>query len=275
MNNTLQHLVKALLRDERSLTKDTRGVSETVGVILLTVLVMTGSTVIVGLGGIVVNQARETSEVEHAQNAFAELDSQVSAVALSGGPNQRRIDLGLDGQTRSKVNVERTGNIKVSIEDLDTNKTTVPLDQDLGTITYVNGDTVVAYQNGGVWKKSTNSEGSMMIAPPEVQHRDTTLRMPLIVIGNDEGQLGNDQVTISKESATSLPYQGRLESKLVTVEITSDYYRAWGQYFEERVEGNVTTTYMPAHNKVSMTFDDKTPRLLYLHISLNKVEVTT
>lgn len=253
MNTALQRLVHALLSDERSLTKDTRGVSETVGVILLTALVITGSTVVVGLGGIAVDGARETSEVEHAQNAFAELDSQASAVALGEGPNQRSIDLGLDGQTRSKVTVERTGNIRVTIEDLDTGTVTTPLNQDFGTLKYTNGDTVVAYQNGGVWKKSTTGDGSTMITPPEVQYRDATLTMPLVVIGNSEGQLGNDRVTISKGTATPLPQQGRLDSKLVTVEITSEYYRAWGQYFEERVEGNVTTVYTPAQNKVEIT----------------------
>lgn len=243
-----------------------RGVSEVIGVTLLIVFVVTVAALTIGLGSNSIQSVQGDAEITQAENAFAEIDARASTVALGEGPNQRTIDLGLNQQQRSNLHIEQDSHIRIESEalgedvdcddadyaDESEDECTVLLDEELGTLKYEHGDTEVAYQTGGVWKMHDDG-GTELITPPNVQYDDGTLTMPLVNIDNDPGQLGSDSLTFSRNGSevpnrTSEP----VHAEKVTVTITSRYYEAWGDYFENHVDGNVETTYDHDENTVEV-----------------------
>jgi len=116
------------------------------------------------------------------------------------------------------------------------------MNQTLGAVTYENADTAIAYQGGGVWKRTGN--GTTMVSPPEVHYRDTTLTLPLVAVS---GQGPLDGRTVIRQNGSSdpqypLPDDGManpLTRAEVNLTVQSEYYRAWGRFFEQRTGGEV------------------------------------
>lgn len=218
---------------------DERGQSETLAVAIIFVLALTSALVIAGIGSLTLAQTKDVAETEKAVQALTELDSKISLVALEGG-DAATIDLNVRGGGR--VNVSESGRIRMIVRNDTT--TTVLTNTSLGKVSYTNGNQKVAYQGGGVWRRNSDSTGSVMVSPPEVHYEAGTLTLPLIqVTGNERGP---STLRVEKVHTQQVhPDPPNLVNPLskgteLTVFVTSDYYRGWGHYFEERIGGSVT-----------------------------------
>jgi hypothetical protein len=126
------------------------------------------------------------------------------------------------------------------INRTDDSETTV-MNVSLGSVAYDRGDTRIAYQGGGVWKATET--GGQMLSPPEFHYRNGTLTLPTVTVTGD-ADLG-DGATIKQGGVTRKfpdPTQGEewinpLRRHQVNVTVSSEYYVGWGQYFEERTDG--------------------------------------
>jgi len=133
----------------------------------------------------------------------------------------------------------------------------VVMNQTLGSVVYRNGDTTIAFQGGGVWKR-TGSAGSSMVSPPEFHYRSETLTLPLIVVDGHRPLTGKIMLTSGAAPEPKYPVSGDpnranpLTSGQVAITIHSRYYDAWGRFFEDRTGGQVTTN--PAAETVTITF---------------------
>jgi hypothetical protein len=110
----------------------------------------------------------------------------------------------------------------------------------LGAVVYSNDNDRIAYQGGGVWREGVG--GARMISPPEFHYRGATLTLPLVTVGGDEAIDDGVVVTQPADSTQHYPDPGidrvnPLQNGLVNVTVHSEYYRAWGTFFEERTEG--------------------------------------
>jgi hypothetical protein len=143
----------------------------------------------------------------------------------------------------------------------------------LGSVAYRNGGREVAYQGGGVWKQSEDG-GSTMLSPPEFHYREATLTLPVLrVTGVSDDASGGTQATIEKDETVGtsevfpdtsesypaadgdgddgMSYRNPTDQGRVAITVESEYYRAWGSYFESRTEGNVS--YDDAGERVRLT----------------------
>ena len=154
----------------------------------------------------------------------------------------------------------------------------------MGTLMYEGDSSEVAYQGGGVWRKPAGSDESFVVSSPEFHYTeqgDNTATLSPVVINTDGRQLGNSNVHISSEDNSlgscgtltdpcfERPDSPRLDGKTVFVTIQSEYYRAWGKYFEEQV-GENKVEYKDDKNRVIVKMEPSSSDL-YLHMSKDDI----
>nr|WP_165874784.1 hypothetical protein [Natrarchaeobius chitinivorans] len=194
---------------------------------------------------------QQTTEVGAAENELALLGSKVSEVSLGESSVQTvSVDntdgtYAIDGTAGSIeiAHLNRTG---------DGDRELIGHDSfSLGTVTYANDGTTVAYQGGGVWKQ--DDDHTTMVSPPEFHYRYGTLTLPVINVTGDQRRSGKSDIVAHQRSGTDriypssrtyqkdgAEYRNPIENGTIEVTVQSDYYRGWETYFEERTQGNVS-----------------------------------
>lgn len=220
---------------------DCRGQSETLAIAIVLVLALTSALLIAGIGSVTIEESQRIVETERNVQVLTELDSKASLVALEGGDSAT---LDVSNRGDGTVTVDDGGRLRLNLRS--NNTTRVLTNTTLGTVTYGNGDQRIAYQGGGVWRRNDGTNGSVMVSPPEVHYETGTLTLPMIQVTGGDGWLSTARMEQGNTTRV-YPNSTELQSNPVpnggelTMLVTSDYYRAWGAYFEERFEADVTT----------------------------------
>lgn len=234
---------------------NSRGVSETLGVLLLLAMIVMGTGALAITGSDMITQLQDNSEVDQTHNAFAKLGSSSTSVALGDNTSRAEVDLGLGIESNNQKNlgVENTGHIEIYLKNTSNGSTQTLAEEDLGELRYTNTKNKqesqamrFALQNGGVWRGQGN--GSSMATPPESHYEDATLTLPLISVTGDEN-INSDEVTIRK-SKTTFPtnHVAITEEEEIRIKIQSPYYIAWESYFQNRLPGTLGTETHASNN---------------------------
>ncbi len=232
---------------------DDRAQSETLAIGLVFMLALVSAILIAGIGSLTLYEGQQFAETEHSVQVVSELDSKTSMVALEGG-DSANVELDIRGD--GVMDVRDTGRLRLVMQnetgqDLNTSIT-------LGTVTYTNNGQEVAYQGGGIWRRNTNGEvnESVMVSPPEVHYQDGTLTLPMIQVSGDEYDFSRARVN---KRATTRVYPNETlsnpipEGDNLTMYITSEYYRAWGSFFDRRINSQVRV--FDANNTVAIRLE--------------------
>ncbi|MBX0303651.1 DUF7289 family protein [Haloarcula salinisoli] len=231
-----------------------RAQSGPLGFLLVFALVIAATTLIVALGAGAIGGTQETLDEERAEKAMTQFDSQAALVAL-GNSQVQRVDLS-SGRANSYQVEDDAGRMTLSYTNQTNGNETTIFSKPMGRIRYQtdNGDNI-AYQGGGVWRSDGNGN-AVMVSPPEFHYRDATLTLPLVTVGSS-GTIGDRAVISNAKTTRYFPngtrnsaYRNPLENARVEVSVTSDYYRAWGEYFETRTDGQVEFNH--SANKVTL-----------------------
>ncbi|MFB6071764.1 MAG: hypothetical protein ABEJ88_02230 [Halobacterium sp.] len=222
---------------------DARGQSETIGMVLLLAITVAGIGVVVAVGGSALDAAEHSASVQRAEQSMTLLDARAALVAL-GRTDGQVVPLAGSGDGSYRVRPE-SGRITVLREyENGTQIGDAIVNATLGSVVYENGETVVAYQGGGVWRST--GAGARMVSPPEFNYQDATLTLPIIrVTGGRTAVAGTPRarVTPNRVRVSRFPNENRsnpLSGGIVVVRVQSEYYRGWASFFEDRTEGNVT-----------------------------------
>lgn len=236
-----------------------RAQSSVIGVVLIIAITVAGVTGIMLFGATALENATTQSEINTAEHAMTQLDSRFSLVALGSAEHHSTT---VDLQSGASMRVDGdSGWINVSVVNRSTGVVDdTVLNTSLGAVVYENDGTSIAYQGGGIWREAP-SGGSEMVSPPEFHYRrsdgdDPTLTLPLVVVRGN-GSI-SERASVSKDGTTAkFPIDGNpnrmnpLPAGVINVTVHSDYYDAWGSFFEERTGGKVS--YRPDRNEVTIT----------------------
>lgn len=233
---------------------DERAQSEVLGVVLLLGIAIIGIGVAFTLGFSAFDEGKDSADVGQAEQSFSQLDKEASAVAL-GDARVRDVDLGFRanaGQVRTEPS---SGWINVSIINDSDGSVDWSTQASLGAVVYENGRTTVAYQGGGVWR--SDGSGSVMVSEPEVHYRGGTLTVPVVSIRGEPGIDSRVQVTPAGSTDRRFPdpennQTNRIKTGKVEVTVQSEYYEAWGQYFEDST--NAYVYYNDSRQEVTAVF---------------------
>jgi flagellin-like protein len=209
--------------------------SEIIGVILILGITFASIGVILLLGQPVLSDATNDATVDRVQNEMVTLDARLTAVSRGTSVNES-LSFSLEGGTlRSDSDATR---LNVTLED-----GTEVYNRTIGNIEYENGDTAIAYEAGGIWRRNTLTGGSFMVSSPDFDFDGETLTLPVYNVTTDIGYSGPRNIPVRGGNNTRYypdatdknPVDGN-----VTVTVETDYYRAWERYFENELRGNAT-----------------------------------
>lgn len=240
-----------------------RAQSSPIGVVLILGITLSAAVAIVVFGGAAMENAQEDSRIGQAEQAMTQFDSRTAQVAL-GNSDSQTVSL---GPNRGTYRIdEDAGSLKIYHENWEGYEDPENSDpeyiygteaegESLGAVVYETGDTTIAYQGGGVWRKDADG-GVSMVSPPEFHYRKATLTFPLVRVTGSGSASGNVQSSISRlvaaedifprdqsyPDADDTPYDNPVQDGTMIVEVQSEYCQAWDRYFKQRTEGEVTET---------------------------------
>lgn len=232
-----------------------RGQATPVAIVLVFAIVIGGTVTVVAFGSTALTDIERSAENQRAEVTMTQFDASAARVALGESSGQTTsLPSGSDGA----VNIDGTaGSIQIEVDCVGGGTDTLVPSTSLGSITYENARTTLAYQGGGVWKKNENGE-ARMVSPPEFHYRGATLTLPIILLR--DGGVGSENVRISPVNignqqfpdpggpmVCGSPPENPVASGTVTITINSEYAKGWGNYFETRTTG--TASY-PSTNTV-------------------------
>ncbi|MES3160709.1 MAG: hypothetical protein PPP55_03955 [Halorubrum sp.] len=214
-----------------------RAQSEVLGTVLLLGITIAAVTVTVATGSVALAAITDDARSAGVENGMSQFTSQTSLVAL-GESEAKRFDLGdVDGGDLRLD--EDAGRVDIRIED--PNGTVANESFRLGTLTYTGDGREVAVQGGGVWR--LEGDRGQMVSPPEYHYRGDTLTFPIVRLTGDDapsnrgtGLVRQDVVGERVFSEVANP----LQDGTVTVEVQSEYYEGWYDFFSQRADGDVT-----------------------------------
>ncbi|WP_396613474.1 hypothetical protein ACH9L7_17780 (plasmid) [Haloferax sp. S1W] len=239
-----------------AVVRDTTAQSEGLAVVLLLSMVLLGTTTVLLVGGTALTDSRQNVQSSQAEHAMRQLDAGASAVAFENA-DQSTVDLGVAAGDGSLQSTER-GWMRVEIQNASTDyadPNTSVLNVSLGSLVYESGETTVAYEGGGVWRSDGGT--TTMVARPEFHFRNGTLTVPIMSLTESNSLYEEVEVVESAPFQRWYPNAtaGRphkISNAKVVVTVQSEYYEAWGQYFEAETNGFVS--YDHARETVSVKF---------------------
>ena len=256
-----------------------RGQSSVVGVVLLLGITIVGTGAIVGLGAQAFADTERAATVSQAQHSLTQFDSKAAIVAL-GESSSQRVELGDSGGGEFTAD-DDAGWINVTHHNAtDAGKNETIYNATLGSVSYTNGDTEIAYQGGGVWERS--GDGSVMRSPPEFNYRGATLTLPSIRVTTEDQATGPTTAIIrqANESRPVYPvrsnttaanenwsdegapygdgeqYANPVNRGNVTVTVQSQFYQGWAEFFRTRTSGVVTVDHERERASVRLVTTD-------------------
>ncbi|WP_435363984.1 DUF7289 family protein [Haloarchaeobius sp. DYHT-AS-18] len=219
-----------------------RGQSALLAVVLLIGLVSIGAVSIIVIGGLTLEETKEDTESQRIEQVFIELKKNVGSVALGEGANEVT---DFDIRTREgAIHRKDTGRIEVYTQNIDI------ANESFGSIEYRRGDTVYAYQAGGVWR-GTGAD-ARMVSSPSFYYRDGTLNLPIPIVSGEK-RISSGVVEIRKNRTMSpINRVGYVEGEMVTVKIHSEYYAGWAEYLRDHTSERAVTVY---HSNQTVTVE--------------------
>jgi len=240
-----------------------RAQSDTLGFVLIVALVLAGAGLTIAIGGSGIADTNSNNEFQRAENSMTLFDSRAAMVAL-GDSNAQRVSLGHDS---GDITIqEDAGQMWITHANYSgSGETEEIFNQTLGSVVYESDRGTIAYQGGGVWRKS-DSGRAQMISPPEFHYRGATLTLPAIQVTGDgaasgsvsltvtprqQAELVYPNVTTATANGTGAPYDetptssyrnytNPVRAGTVNVTVQSEYADGWETYFKERTTGNTT-----------------------------------
>ncbi|VVB87816.1 Uncharacterised protein [uncultured archaeon] len=221
--------------------KSEDAVSETVGYSFILGIVIIAIGVMTVVAYPILLNIQDTAFMEAESEALTMLNGRINMVALGATPSQvTRMDL-----NGGIMNVSTTGNRLSIIVANETGYQVEIFNKSLGKVEYAVNDNIIAFENGGMFRKYPDGD-PVMIAPPEFHYNGETLTFPILRIDNAASAGGKGVINIYSTSAdppsrvypnvTSNFFINPLVGKQIKIRLKSDYYKAWAKYIEERTE---------------------------------------
>ncbi|WP_302083356.1 DUF7289 family protein [Salinibaculum rarum] len=266
-------------------TNETRGQSSSIGVILITAVVILGLTAIGYFGHAGFQDSTSEVSTKAAENELERVSGGVNKVTQSNAP-ETVVDLRTDRIRNGGNIVVRgdRGNINVTVMN-STGQHTI-LNRSLGVVEYRDQKNRVGYQGGGVFANYEDQSMTVVSDPamsPKTLRGSTSVNFPILIIEGRANLLHSVRITKNNTRSEEklygslwIPADGGLR-----VEIQSEYAQAWSTYFNETFDtGAAEVTYTASTNTVVLEYytDDTVgageDTGFYLHMSKFVVDVT-
>jgi len=218
-----------------------RGASEVAGAAMLIGLVGTAMVLTLVIGGAALDQAEGQNDQQQASTILQEMDSRFSSLSASGDTPQMSFDLGETNPSDFRLN--NSGYLNVTVND----RAACTANITMSSLVHERNGATVGYEAGGVWE-SDASAGSTMLTSPSVRYTAGTIDIHVVNVTGHVNAAGNSaEYDVAQSRARSLAHSQQLfqgdcaRPSNVTLQVQSDYYRAWESYLETEFGASATS----------------------------------
>jgi hypothetical protein len=224
--------------------RDDTATSSVLAVVLMMGFVAAVAVSLFVVGTATLDQTTEDAQDRQVENTFRQLNKQVSGVAF-GRQKYRTMDFDIE-DNRAAFHKANTGQIKVFVDG------TLEANKSVGSLVYESKRSTISYQAGGIWRDT--GKDSRMVAKPPVDYENGSLSFPIPVLTGDENVRAGNLDINKQRTIAPLNDDGYIEGKLVKLEITSEYYMGWAEYFHTQTNDvAVSVDHSPAGPKGTVT----------------------
>nr|WP_303646761.1 vWA domain-containing protein [Haloarchaeobius salinus] len=199
-------------------------------------IVIAGAAILFVSGTAVTESIQDNNEVRSAEIAMSNVDSELGSLSMSGSGTGRELDLGSMSANDAVIN--RTGRIRVSVNDRSACAATVPL---TALEYHHESGTTIVYESGAVWR-ADETGGVSQLSAPGVRYQEQTLQLDLV---NLSGTVDDSTIDVQKNSSRSAAMSEAVRSQLfsgacgdpdsfrnLSLSVTSAYHEAWQRHLE-------------------------------------------
>lgn len=216
-----------------------RSQSEVVGFVLLFGIIILSTVSVLAIGAQFIPVVQDDVETSRAENTMTKFSSEANLVAFGRSESQT---ISLPRGTSADVNPNSSW---IRVQGESPSSTTTFMNASMGDVRY-NG---IAYEGGGVWRV----DGGQMVSPPGYSYREETLTLQIANITGDQSV--SRRATIrSQGSEQTFPTAATgnpIQRTKINVTVDSPYYRGWADYFETRLNSEVSV--FPDKEQVTAT----------------------
>jgi uncharacterized membrane protein len=245
----------------RGFRQDQRSVSEIYGTLLIISLAFVTALLLVGGGWVIVDQIQTEAEDSLAQDNVENIDQGINDLAGSSVNDTKTFEIpentGEDYEADSddgvfQINVTTDGDYWNRTKAKENGLTNgAGKEIVLGTIRHEAEDgTVTAFQGGGLWRQSPNSDTIFIESTPNLNYADGTLNLGIVNLTNAEAITEGSEITATRNSNTRSAdnlqdfiqqfytdrYNGAVTAPVqINITIESEYADGWAKHAEERM----------------------------------------
>jgi len=219
-------------------TDNDRGVTPVLGFVLLVGLVSIVSVGLLVAAGSVTDDSRQKAETERVEIAFQKLDDQVDSIAR-GQASTRTFDFDLPEGGNGAIQKKNTGRLVIERRNLTIGSSTTIVSRSLGSIVYEGDRATYAYQAGAIWRGTRNS--TVLVSAPPFSYStnkrgfEPTLTLPLPSTAGKRRLASEALRLTANETISPLNDVTVIHSDLVVLQIKSEQYVGWAEYFNATV----------------------------------------
>jgi Mg-chelatase subunit ChlD len=260
-----------------------RGTSTAVAVVLLASFTLFTAVLVVSVGGAAIDTVQEQTDQKLVTNSMQEARSRLLSLSESTVP-AGSTTFSLPGTDGTSVDVKEQARLTIQVRRADSTASqndhwngsapgeVCTFEHELGTILYERGDSVLAYQGGGVWRRDSATGATRMISAPELTRNGRTIELDLVDVSARETISNGETVITRMDTTESSAVQNQLRSQLgpcwthseggfvrtdLNITLRSPYADAWARYANEtlvRNESLDSVSYERGTSTVEMVF---------------------
>lgn len=242
---------------KRSFTISDSAVSEMVDYSIILSIIVLATGIIVVAGVPMLEHMQEMQHTENIKQSFQVLAPNMNKVILGNSPAQS-VELKMYG---GALSVTDGGFIDISMQTWNSSSSSfevLSFSKQMGNIQNQYLDTVISYENSGVWAKYDSGE-SVLVFRPHFIYANNVLVIPDASISGSSSLSGSGLVRVTADAGTRSIESYQNVSQL-NMTITSDYFEAWERYLNEylgltTLELNETTQTVTAGKNFTENID--------------------
>lgn len=214
-------------------TKSDDAVSEMVdySIILSIILLATGIIVVAGMP--MLEHMQETQHTNNIKQSFQVLAPNVNKVVFGNAPAQS-VELKMYG---GSLSVKGNNYINISMQVWNNSagsSETLSFGKKMGNVENDFQDTLVSYENSGVWARYSSGE-SIMLVQPRFTYANNVLMIPDASMSGSSSVSGSGLVRVTADAGRR-SIESYQNVSQVNITIASDYFEAWERYLNEHLD---------------------------------------
>ncbi|WP_370575028.1 hypothetical protein [Methanomethylovorans sp.] len=215
-------------------TRSEDAVSEMVDFSIILSIMLLATGIIVVAGTPMLENTQKMQHTENIRQGFEVLALNMNKVVQGNAPAQS-VEMKMYGGSLSVA-----GNNYISIDLGVWNSSTNSLEMKSAAGVRIKKiednfqDTIICYENTGVWAKYNNGQ-AVMVSEPRFTYGNNALVIPVVRIDGLTSLSGSGLIRVTADSETKKVERYENVSR-VNISITSDYFEAWSRYLNESLQ---------------------------------------